>query len=227
MLRFSGCCWLLALSVVAPAVGGTITASGAGPLPGSAQNLIGLNPTEIVGSLSGFNSDVSTFQLQIYDPSNFSAQAINAGPFGMPDTELFLFDSNGLGVYYNDDNTITDTLSCLPSQGMSNPCASGSGGLGPLTAGIYFLAITSSQNLPQDNLFNYLFATGLSTDVLGPNAMAGAIAGWDGNSFTTFPTDNVNYDILLTGTVAPEPSTFLLMSAAAAGLALLKRKRAA
>src|SRR5580693_4094718 len=75
---------------------------------------------------------------------------------------------SGQGVYENDDATGPNTLSCLPSAGAGNPCSSSRNGLGPLSPGIYYLAITRSANLPM-SISGYIFSFGtFSTDVLGP-----------------------------------------------------------
>jgi hypothetical protein len=209
------------------AYGGTIVvASGAGELPGSAEDLTGTPVSEIQGSLSNSDpNDVSMFALDIVNPGDFSALTVNAGPFGIADTELFLFNSSGDGVYFNDDISGSNTLSCLPSADAFNPCPTGSGGLGPLSAGTYYLAITRSANGALDGLSNEIFTNVLSTDVVGPNSGVGAIAAWDGNAFTNPNSDMINYDIVLTGTSTstPEPATGLLLSGALIGLAALRR----
>ena len=163
------------------------------------------------------------FKLFLNPASLFSAITIPVIANGVPDTELFLFDSNGVGVYMNDDQTFSDTLSCLPSV-TDNPCPSSApGGVGPMTSGVYYLAITRSANMAIDSMANDLFAPVLSTDVAGP-ASSNSIAGWDNNVFTSPNFDEVNYDIILTGT-APEPATWMLTAGAGLALLLLRRKR--
>jgi hypothetical protein len=210
---------------------GLIVASGAGSLPSTAQDLTGTYVTEIQGTLSGADSsDVNVFALDILDAGEFSAITVDAGPFGVPDTELFLFDSAGNGVYFNDDIDGSNTLSCLPSSDpLTNPCPATSGGLGPLTPGEYYLAITRSFNGPLDALFNEIFTNSSSTDVVGPNPGVGPVAGWDLNGVASPNFDLVNYDILLTGTT-PEPATwsmFGLAGVAMAAFGLYRRRRTA
>jgi MYXO-CTERM domain-containing protein len=205
------------------AYGGTVTASGAGPLLPDAEDLSGTGVTEIQGSLSSDPTAVSLFEIDIMNPLDFSAFTVDAGPFEIPDTELFLFDSTGQGVYFNDDDSAGDTLSCLPSADLTNPCATDADGLGPQTAGIYYLAITRSADGPLDASDNEIFTNVLSTDVVGPNSGVGALAGWDDGAFTQPNFDLVNYDILLTGTT-PEPATWIL-AASALGIAGLLRRR--
>jgi hypothetical protein len=113
-----------------PAFADMVAAADAGSLPSSAQDLSGdLSLTEITGTLD-YPLGVSMFKIDIANPLDFSAQTVGVA-FGVPDTELFLFDSSGLGVYLNDDASGSDTLSCLPSADSGNPCSSSRNGLGP------------------------------------------------------------------------------------------------
>jgi hypothetical protein len=209
---------LLVLICAAPAHATTITASGAGPLPGSAEDLTTVvNLSEIVGALD-FPLGVDMFAIDITDAADFSAITNPAGPFGVPDTELFLFNSGGFGVYGNDDISGSDVLSCLPSADVSNPCLSTRpAGVGPTTDGVYYLAITRSANDPI-SVGGDIFTEILSTDVTGPDPTMGGpdpITGWDNNVFTSPNFDQVNYDIVLTGTgpigTTPEPATWALL----------------
>jgi hypothetical protein len=77
--------------------GATVAASGAGPLLSSAEDLSGVYVTEIRGSLTTDPTSVSLFKIDILNALDFSALTVNAGPFGIPDTELFLFGSTGAG----------------------------------------------------------------------------------------------------------------------------------
>src|SRR5580704_1755569 len=192
-------CWI-SLTFVLPAFADTVVAKNAGSLPGSAQDLSGdLALTEITGFLD-FPYGVSMFKIDIADPVDFSAQTVST-TLGVPDTELFLFDSSGHGVYENDDATGPNTLSCLPSAGAGNPCSSSRNGLGPLSPGIYYLAITRSANLPM-SISGYIFSFGtFSTDVLGPDPTMGGgdpINSWDDDVNTNPDSELVNYDIIIT-----------------------------
>jgi hypothetical protein len=217
---------LLILICAAPAHADTVTASGAGPLPSSAEDLTGVNVTEIVGTLD-FPLGVDMFKIDITDAADFSAVTTLVS-FGVPDTELFLFDSSGLGVYGNDDATSTNTQSCLPSADITNPCSSTRpSGIGPTTDGTYYLAITRSANDPQSSGGN-IFSPVLSTDVTGPDLTMGGgdpITGWDNNVFTSPDFDLINFDITLTGTTpiaTPEPATWALL---ATGLLFILARR--
>ena len=220
---------LYLLVVSSAAYGGLIVASGAGPLLPSAEDLTGTDVTEITGSLSTDPNDVSLFEIDIINPVDFSAMTVDAGPFAIPDTELFLFDSTGLGVYFNDDISGANTLSCLPSSDAANPCQTPAAGLGPSASGIYYLGIARSANGPQDASSNEIFTNILSTDVVGPNAGAGPLAMWDDNAFTQPNFDLVDYDILITGTTpatpsTPEPATWVLSAGVLLAIGMFRRR---
>jgi hypothetical protein len=208
----------LILICAAPAHADTVTAMNPGDLPGTAQDLTGVNVTEITGTITDPNG-VDMFKINITDFADFSAMTIGSA-FGIPDTDLFLFDASGLGVEANDDaggNGIGFSLSCLPSAGVSNPCLSPlPAGVGPTSDGIYFLAIGQSANFPLST-DGEIFTTLLSTDVVGPDLTMGGnspVIGWDDGSFASPDTDLTGFDILLTGTApvsAPEPATWALI----------------
>ncbi len=214
----------LGLSLAAPCVASTVIANNAGMLPATAEDLTGAFPTEIIGTLDGINqNDVNMFEISIMQASDFSAITVLPGAYGIPDTVLSLFNASGVGVYLNDDISASNTLSCLPSADASNPCPAGPGGNGPLTPGVYYLAISRGANYPVDSFGNEIFSPVLSTDVVGPSN-TNPVAGWDGGAYTSPDFDLVNYDILLTGTV-PEPDTFLLTGLAGLALAAFRRAR--
>ena len=221
-------CWL-SLTLVLPALADTVMAKNAGSLPAGAQDLSGdLSLTEIKGCLD-FPFGVSMFKIDIADPVDFSAQTVST-TLGVPDTELFLFDSSGLGVYENDDATGPNTLSCLPSAGSGNPCSSSRNGLGPLFPGIYYLAVTRAANLPMsDNGYIFAFGT-FSTDVLGPDVTMGGgdpVNSWDNDVDTTSDSELVNYDIQITDSPAiatPEPTAWPFVTAAIAALSVFRRR---
>lgn len=212
--------FILSLYVAAPCSAGLITASGAGSTLATAMDLTGAYPTEIVGALSSDPNDASFFRISNLEPWNFSALTVFTGAFGIPDTVLSLFDSTGVGVYLNDDISGSNTMSCLPSASLSNPCpASGI----VLPGGIYYLAISRSANYPLDGFGNEIFSPLSSTDLVGPSS-TNPFASWDGGAFTSPDFDLVNYQIDLTGTV-PEPATCLLTAGAVLALGRLRRRR--
>ncbi len=214
----------LNLFLATPCFASTVIANNAGTLPATAEDLTNMFPTEIIGTLDGNNqNDVNMFEISIMQASDFSAITVPTGAFGIPDTVLSLFNASGVGVYLNDDISASNTLSCLPSADASNPCPVGPGGNGPLTPGIYYLAISRSANYPVDGFGNEIFSPVFSTDVVGASN-TNPVAGWDGGAYTSPDFDLVNYDILLTGTV-PEPGTFLLTGLAGLALAAFRRAR--
>lgn len=188
--------------MAAPCFAGLIVANNAGSVPSLAQDLTGVSPTEITGSLSGTDlNDVDMFKIYNVQPSNFSAIS-KAILFGIPDTVLSLFDSTGVGLCLNDDISGANTLSSLP---LGNPFLT--------TGGFYYLAISRSANYPVDANSNEIFIPLSSTDLVGPSS-TNPVVGWDGGAFTTSNFDLVNYDILLTGAApVPEPGTWLLTGA--------------
>jgi hypothetical protein len=224
MIKLTFAALSLGLTLILPGMADTIVASGAGSLPGTAQDLSSdASLTQIVGNLA-FPDGVDMFKIDILNPLNFSAITVSAGAFGVPDPELFLFDASGLGVYENDDNSASDTQSCLPSAGSSNTCGSSRGGSGPLIPGIYYLAITRSENLPLSDMGD-IFSPLQSTDVVGPDLTAGGgdpIIGWDGGVFTGPDFDLTQFDIQIVDT--PEPATWPLLAAAIVALVLFRRK---
>ncbi len=109
--------------------------------PAAAQAAAGFGPlTSILGSMDTVN-DADVFKIYISDPDAFFADARNS-PINTYDTQLFLFDKNGNGVYANDDyNTWGgEGQSWLPP---GDPH-------GPTTAGVYYLAMSIWDNDPVD-----------------------------------------------------------------------------
>jgi hypothetical protein len=217
--KLAGICVLsLSLYMAAPCSASLIVASGAGSTLATAEDLTGLYPTEIVGTLSGTNqNDVSMFKLLNLQPGNFSALTLFTGAFAIPDTVLSLFNSTGTGIYLNDDISGSNTMSCL---GLGSPCPTS--GLA-LPVGIYYLAISRSANYPVDGLSNEIFNPLSSTDLVGPSSI-NPVAGWDGGTFTSPNFDLTSYDIVLTGTI-PEPTTWLLTAGAVLVFGRLRRRR--
>jgi hypothetical protein len=208
----------LSLCLGGRAFAGIIAANNAGALPASAEDLSLLFPTEITGTLD-FPNGVSMFKIELSAPV-FSAITVLPPAHGVPDTELFLFDSTGVGVYMNDEMTFSNTQSCLPSLA-GNPCPSVRNGVGPASDGVYYLAITRSANLPV-GAHGELFAPLLSTDVAGP-VLNDPITGWDGAVNTSPNFDQINYDIILQGAV-PEPPLWMVTAGAVLVFILLRRR---
>jgi len=155
----------------------------AGNLPGTAQDPGGVGPlTSIAGAGGGGDEDM--YRICITNPSAFSATTVAMATF---DTQLFLFDSTGRGVYSNDD--VSPTLeSLLPAGDVNSPTA----------VGIYFLAINSFDNEAQ-NAGGLIFNNIGFTTVNGPTGPGGAnpITSWNGGG-----GPGGLYAIVLTGSAA-------------------------
>lgn len=200
-------------------------ATGAGDSLASAQTTYsaGFEALDgIVGGLTASLADpnggnpiyqVDLFKIRVADVSLFSARTTGQTAF---DTQLYLIDKDGKGVYTNDDNGF-DLLSLLPS---GSP-------LGPLSADVYYLAIAFSGYVALDTAASSLFTGGATTDVLGGDAASGPLASWartydNGNSEALY-----SYEIALTGATnaeLPEPGVFAL-AAVALGAAGIARRR--
>jgi len=202
---------VVTVTFVLPSFADLVSGAGAGSLPSTALDLTGHHggltiqgslPYDINGNLL---LDAAVFAIDITDFHAFSAATVSVtgadSAYGIPDTELFLFNASGLGIYMNDDVSGSDTLSFLPPPSF---------GLGPLSDGLFYLAIARSADLPVDASLNELFSPGSSTDVVGGNLGVGPIAGWDGGTFASPDTDLIHYQIQLTG--VPEPTSLVLIS---------------
>jgi hypothetical protein len=180
---------------------------------------------DLTGTLDQSVPEFGMFKIDITDFTDFSAQTISV-PFGISDTELFLFDANGFGVYGNDDQGGSDplsfALSCLPSAGVSNPCGYSNNGFGPTSDGTYYLAVAYSPDTPLDGIGNPIFQFG-STPILEPTG-AGPFASFDGSIYTQPDFDDNRYEIQLSGVSVPEPSSMLQLSPALI-VAWLRRKK--
>ena len=101
----------------------------AGDLPETAQSTGNGALAQIQGNLSA--DDVDMYAIYITDPANFSASTVGGATF---DTQLWLFDSDGKGVVFNDDAVGTT----VPQSRIDNS----SGCLTDRPPGIYYLAIS-------------------------------------------------------------------------------------
>lgn len=113
----------------------TETFDAASLLPG--QQTVGEGfVVRINGALSGAN-DVDLYAIQIDSPEQFHASTIELVDF---DTQLFLFDSKGKGVTFNDDDpAVTGSWSHITGQFILLP-------------GTYYLAITRRDQDPRSPL---------------------------------------------------------------------------
>ena len=162
----------------------------AGDLPSTAQDLGSGEVQAIFGTFSG-GGDVDVYRVCLTDGPSFFASTVGATTL---DTQLFLFDANGRGVYSNDDAMIGVRGSRLPSGHRFSPSAPGE----------YFVALSSFNNDPQSDageIFPDLFSGSLYPDGVVDAAGVGGdepIVSWSG------PTRGPPglYRINLTGTTA-------------------------
>jgi hypothetical protein len=172
--------------------------------------------TDIFGRIDNVR-DVDMYMIFIPGGNaSFSATTVGT-PGTLNDTQLFLFDVQGHGVYANDDANATTRRSTLPANNA----------LTPQTAGIYFIAIAPFGRVPVDAMGNLIFNSFPQTGVFGPNNPAATLAGWVG---AAPPNETGTYDIRLTGTqTAPEPGTLALTGLGVlslAGYGWLRRRSA-
>ena len=89
----------------------------------------------ISGTIFEFG-DADLYQIFLTGNGTFSASTVEGANF---DTQLFLFDANGFGIYANDDQVAgVEQQSILPA---NNP-------LTPVNPGIYYLGVTAFGNNP-------------------------------------------------------------------------------
>lgn len=189
----------------------------AGEILSSAVRVISpeLQPLE---SISGIlSSDADLFRISLTGGQSFSATTTGGANF---DTQLFLFDSGGKGVYGN-DNAGVSFQSTLPI-----------GGFSPQKSGTYYLGISGFDYDPVSTageIFTDFPDTGFDT-VAGPTGAGGksALSGFDGARLEP----GGSYTIALTGAQTetksvPEPSSVLGILAVGAWSigALLKKTK--
>jgi hypothetical protein len=147
----------------------------AGDLPETAQSTGSGTLSQIQGSLDV--NDVDMYAIYITDPAAFSASTVGGATW---DTQLFLFDANGVGVVAEDDtgglqSTINNTAGCITAPGL------------------YYLAITRYNKDPLGCNDGGLWST---NDNNCPN---GTESSSRVNSWTSSTDTAGSYTIFLTG----------------------------
>jgi hypothetical protein len=184
-LRIATALATLSLLALAPAAGAADEVGDAGDLPATAQDLSGADVDTINGTAAD-PSDIDMYRVCIGGGGTFSASSVGGTSV---DTQLFLFDSSGHGVYANDDQMEGVVQSLLPA-GHS---------LTPQARGDYYLAV-GAYNLDPLGADEPSFGSG--TGVVGPTGPGGAqpISGWGGRPGGPGP-----YTLTLTGAECAEP----------------------
>jgi Bacterial Ig domain len=180
---------ILSLLALAPAAGAADEVGDAGDLPATAQDLSGGGVETINGSVE-HSEDIDMYRVCVDGGGTFSASSVHAGT--SVDTQLFLFDSSGRGVYANDDVSDTVVQSLLPAGHALTPQARGE----------YYLAV-GAYNLDPQGADESIFGPG--TGVVGPTGLGGSepVSGWGGRPGGPGP-----YTLTLTGALcAPPPDT--------------------
>ena len=152
--------------------------------------------TQIDGAFTdAMDSDV--YRICLTDGASFSASTVGGTFPPNLDTQLFLLDAQGYGIYANDDAAAGIRASTLPAQHRFSPTAGGE----------YFLAVSQYNRDPQssqgeifqDNFSRMQFPDG----VIFANGFGAAetLSGWNGRA----PGGLGTYRITLTGTRACVP----------------------
>ena len=159
--------------------------NGSGTWDMAVENLAGQIPGQPIvpqgsGALTSITEDSADgtrsylYQIDICDPSNFSASTVGATS-PVTDTQLFLFDETGKGVLHNDDVVGGATNeSELPAGYVSSP-------------GTYYLALSFYNRDPITSSGGFIWANTPFRAVRTPDGTdpASAITGWTGAGFGT------------------------------------------
>jgi len=163
----------------------------AGDLRVSANDMGSSAVTQINGAFTdAMDSDV--YRICLTNGTSFSASSVDGRFPTNLDTQMFLFDAQGYGVYMNDDAGLGERGSLLPANHRYSPT----------TGGEYYLAISQYNRDPQssqgeiflDNFSRMQFPDG----VMYANGFGAAetLSGWNGRA----PGGMGTYRIALTGT---------------------------
>ena len=168
----------------------------AGDLRVSANDMGDSAVTRIDGSFSDA-SDSDLYKICLSTGASFSASTVGGTLPASLDTQLFLFDEQGYGVYANDDWPFSSHGSMLPANHRFSPS----------TGGVYYLAVSQFNRDPQSSL-GEIFPDTYSVftypdDVVDASGFGAAetLSSWDGRAPGSFGT----YRVTLTGTAVCAP----------------------
>jgi hypothetical protein len=165
----------------------------AGQLPATAQTPAGAGPlTSIVGNLGSADADM--YLIDIIDPINFVAGTCNTGT--TMDTQMWLFDTQGLGITHRDDGPCTGLQSDI------------TGRVCPFPPGCYLVAVSGYNYDPSGPGGLIWLSSPFNTERCpgGPGA-PGPVTSWGATGASgayTIALVGVNY----CATTAVEPSTW-------------------
>ena len=196
-IRTTACAFIAVLSLTfAPGAFAADEIGDAGDLRVTANDFGDSAVTQINGSFTGaMDSDV--YRICLSDGASFSASSVGQTFPTNLDTQLFLFDSQGYGIYANDDTATGIRGSTLPAQHRFSPSAGGE----------FFLAISQYNRDPQSSqgeIFQDNFSLWQFPDrVIPANGFGAAetLIGWNGRA----PGGQGTYGITLTGTAPCVP----------------------
>ena len=187
-IRTAACAVIAVLALaLAPGALAASEVGDAGDLRATANDLGSGAVTQIQGTFTD-GADADLYRVCLTDGSSFSASTLGATPL---DTQLFLFNSQGYGIYANDDSA-GSRGSLLPARHRFSPRAGGE----------YFLGISAFNRDPQSSLgeiFNNTITRTIYPDsIIDANGFGAAapLTGWAGRA--SGPPGS--YRIALTGT---------------------------
>lgn len=172
----SGLC--AAMLIASPSLADTYTEVGdTGSFLGTAQSATGTGTLDsILGDLG--TGGVDMFRIYVSDWTAFSATTNNAT--SSFDTQMFLFNSAGMGIAANDD----DTSGFIQANGgYTSTLPVGNSLYSSLSPGYFFIAITQWDSDPTSS-GGLIFPTAPFDGIVGPTGLGGGSAhsGWSDSS---------------------------------------------